>query len=340
MKFITYQQYVEYLKNNTTMKLKEKEATYKISRTGKNDIFNERKIQEVDKRHDKMFRNILSRKKEMVNFLNQFLNLRDKIEEKQIIQCHTDFITKQYKDKHSDIIYKLKDKPIYFLVEHQSTIDPEMPLRIWEYVGEIMRKESIIQETYLRKDKVYPVVVPIVIYTGFQKWNAKRNFADRQYQSTNYKEYQINLEYNLIAVQDYTYEDLLEKQTLFASIMIMEKCKKTEELIIQIDKIIEMIKEPKDREALAEIIVNVITFRIGKEKANEMLKKINESEETGMSPLTKMLLDLEYKNWKRGVREGEAKGEAKGEGKRNYESSKKYVTIWRIRRKNYEIYRY
>lgn len=211
MKVITYQQYVEYLKNNTTMKLKEKETTYKISRTGKNNIYNEKKIQEVDKRHDKMLRNILSRKKEMVNFLNQFLNLREKIE---------------------------------------------------------------------------------------------------------------------------------EKQSLFASIMIMEKCKKTEELIIQINKIIEMIKEPKDREALAEIIVNVITFRIGKEKANEMLKKINESEETGMSPLTKMLLDLEYKNWKKGVREGEAKGEVKGEGKRHYESSKKYVTIWRIRRKNYEIYRY
>lgn len=193
------------------MKLKEKETTYKISRTGKNNIYNEKKIQEVDKRHDKMLRNILSRKKEMVNFLNQFLNLREKIE---------------------------------------------------------------------------------------------------------------------------------EKQSLFASIMIMEKCKKTEELIIQINKIIEMIKEPKDREALAEIIVNVITFRIGKEKANEMLKKINESEETGMSPLTKMLLDLEYKNWKKGVREGEAKGEVKGEGKRHYESSKKYVTIWRIRRKNYEIYRY
>lgn len=314
------------------MKLKEKEATYKISRREKKNIYNEKRIQEVDKRHDKMFRNILSRKKEMANFLNQFLNLREKIEEKQIIQCHTDFVTKQYKNKHSDIIYKLKDKPIYFLVEHQSTIDPEMPLRIWEYVGEIMQKESIIQETYLRKDKVYPVVVPIVIYTGFQKWNAKRNFADRQYQSTNYKEYEINLEYNLIAVQDYTYEELQKKQTLFASIMIMEKCNDTEELIIQIDRIIEMIKEPKDRETLAEIIINVIAFRVGAEKANEMLEKINRREETGMSPLTKMLLDLEYKNWKKGVREGE--------GKRNYESSKKYVTIWRIRRKNYEIYRY
>lgn len=258
MRFITYQQYTEYLKNNNTMKLKEKEATYKISRREKKNIYNEKRIQEVDKRHDKMFRNILSRKKEMANFLNQFLNLREKIEEKQIIQ--------------------------------------------------------------------------FVIYTGFQKWNAKKNFADRQYQSTNYKEYEINLEYNLIAVQDYTYEELQKKQTLFASIMIMEKCNDTEELIIQIDRIIEMIKEPKDRETLAEIIINVIAFRVGAEKANEMLEKINRREETGMSPLTKMLLDLEYKNWKKGVREGE--------GKRNYESSKKYVTIWRIRRKNYEIYRY
>ena len=316
MKFITYQQYVEYLKNKVAMKLKEKDITYKISQVKQNDFYDEEKIRKVDNKHDKMFRNILSRKNEMVNFLNEFLNLKEKIEEQQIIQCYSDFITKQYKDRHSDIIYKLKNKAVYFLVEHQSTIDQEMPLRIWEYVGEIIRKESITQKIYLRKNMVYPIVIPIVIYTGFQKWNVPTNFAKKQFQSLNYKEYEINLEYNLIAVQDYTFEELLEKQTLFASIMIMEKCKKTEELIIQIDKIIERIKKPKDREALSEIIINIITLRVGQEKANKMLEKINRREEIGMSPLTKMLFDLEYKGWKKGMKEGMKEGEAKGEAKR------------------------
>ncbi len=286
------------------MKLKERDVAYKIPNLEKNQIYNQKRIKEIDKKHDKMFRNILSRKKEMVNFLNEFLALKEKIKPERLTQCHTDFITKQYKEKHSDIIYKLKDKAVYFLVEHQSTIDQDMPLRIWEYVGEIMRKESIVQKTYLRKDKIYPVVVPIVIYTGFQKWTVKTNFAQSQYQSKNYKDYEIELEYNLIAIQDYMLEELLEKRTLFGSIMIIEKCTETEVLNQQINKIIEVIDDPKDLEALAEIISNIIVFRIGQEKANEILEKIKRKGELGMSPVTKMLLDLEYKNWKKGVKEG------------------------------------
>lgn len=256
------------------MKLKEKDVAYKIPDLEKNQINNQERIEEINKKHDKMFRNILSRKKEMINFLNEFLALKEKIKLEQLTQCHTDFITKQYKEKHSNLIYKLKQKPVYFLVEHQSTIDQDMPLRIWEYVGQIMRKESIVQKTYLRKDKVYPVVVPIIIYTGFQKWKAQTNFSQSQYQSRNYKDYEINLEYNLIAVQDYTLEELLEKRTLFGSIMIIEKCREAEELNRQINKIVEVIDDSKDLEALAEIISNIIVFRIGQEKAKEILEKI------------------------------------------------------------------
>lgn len=293
------------------MKLKEKDVVYKIPNIERHQIYNQKRIGEIDKKHDKMFRNILSRKREMVNFLNEFLELKEKIKPEQLIQCHTDFITKHYKEKHSDIIYKLKDKPVYFLVEHQSTIAQDMPLRIWEYVGEIMRRESIIQKTYLRKDKVYPVVVPIVIYTGFQKWNAKTNFSQNQYRTRNYKDYEINLEYNLIAVQDYTLEELLEKRTLFGSIMIIEKCKEVEELSQQINKVVEVIDAQKDLEALAEIISNILVFRIGQEKANEILEKIRRKGELAMSPVTKMLLDLEYKNWKKGLREGIKDGKMK-----------------------------
>lgn len=216
MKFITCQQYIEYLKSKESTQLKEKDVVYQFTKS---------KEKPYHKEPAKMFRNVLSQKKEMVNFLNQFLNLKEKIKKEQIIPYHANFVTQ------SDIIYRLKDKPIYFLVEHQSTMKQDMHSRIWEYIGEIMRKESIVQKTYLRKDKVYPVVVPIIIYTGAEKWKLPTSFAQNQYQSSQYKRYQSNLEYNLIDVQDYSMEELLEKNTLLASIMIIEKCKiKKEEL--------------------------------------------------------------------------------------------------------------
>ena len=183
-----------------------------------------------------------------------------------------------------------------------------MALRIWEYIGEIVRKERTRQEIHYNRSKVYPIVVPIVIYTGYQKWNARTNFAEKQYQSIFYEKYKISLEYNLISVQDYTFDELLEKRSLLGNIMIIEKCKKKEEISTQVNKMIEMIEETKDREILSEIVSNIIEPIIGAEKAKEMLEKINEKEEVSMSPFTKMLLDLEIKGERRGRKKGKLEG--------------------------------
>lgn len=328
MKFITYKDYLEYAKQKCNMSLAEESEKYildtKISKQvqikeNPKEAPYEYSINEeiVDNKHDKMFRSILSDKKEMVNFLNQFLNLHDKIEVENLQQCNTNFITKKFKEKRSDIIYRLKDKPIYFLVEHQSTIDKNMPHRLYEYVGEIIKSEAIIQHTYLPKD-LYPVVVPIVIYTGFRKWKIDTNFSKKQFLVNFYERYQIDMEYNLIAVQDYTFEELLGKKTLFSSIMIIEKCKTKEELNEYMDKIIDKIKETKDKEKLLEIIVNIIKPMVGEKSANRMLEKISkESEGENMSPVQKMLFDLKKEALKEGREEGREKGREEGreEGK-------------------------
>ena len=76
--------------------------------------------------------------------------------------------------------------------------------------------------------------------------------------------------------------------------MIIEKCKDEDEINEQMNKIIEIIQEPKDKEALSEIIVNIIRPIVGTEKAEIMLEKINKKEVQDMSPFTKFLLDYKY----------------------------------------------
>ncbi len=276
MKFITYQQYIDYLKSKNIVQLQDRDEIYKIQSLTKEKIYQETEINKVNKIHDKMFRRVLSRKKEVVKFLNQFLNLKEKIEETQIIPYPTDFISRQYKNRQSDIIYKLKNKPIYFLIEHQSSVDYDMPIRLWEYIGEIMRKETISQKTYLRKEKIYPIVVPIVIYTGLRKWNISTNFMNRQYNSPIYKKYLINLEYNLIDIYNYSFEELLNKGTLFSSIMIIEKCKTSNELLKYLNEIIKVINDLEEREILSEFISQILILRNSNIKAKKILDKIYE----------------------------------------------------------------
>ena len=91
--------------------------------------------EKVYHKHDKSFKFILACKEEMARFLNQFLGVEleiDRLEEQK-----TTFINENFGKRESDIIYKVKDTEIYFLIEHQSRVDRHMPERILKYSLEL-----------------------------------------------------------------------------------------------------------------------------------------------------------------------------------------------------------
>lgn len=136
---------------------------------------------QIENEHDKLFKDLLSDSEETIKFINKFLKLEVPIKENELELYNSSHITTDYKSKEADVVYKKKNEDIYFLIEHQSTIDISMPYRIKNYVIEILRiavdKSKIHQKGYK-----YPLVVPIVLYTGKKKWNAKLKFEDMQTQ--------------------------------------------------------------------------------------------------------------------------------------------------------------
>ena len=182
-----------------------------------------------------------------------------------------------------------------------------MSKRMLKYITQIVRMESMVSKNSLRS--IYPIIVPTVLYTGFRKWNAETNFASNQLQIDSYEEYRMNLKYNLVAIQNYSYEELLEKRSLVASGMIIEKCKTTKELEEQIYKIIEIMTNEEEKEKLEEIVINVVAPNVGEKKAIEMIEEINKKKEVEqMSPVQKMFLELKQK----AITEGRAEGRAEG----------------------------
>ncbi len=295
MKFVTKLDYIRYRRTHPEiMILAEEGEEYKIP-TKEEIKYGQKNIENVDKKHDKMLKVIFSKKKEVARFLNQFLKLEGKIEEEQLVQCSTEFITKQYKEKQADIVYRLKEKPVYFLIEHQSTVNQEMVEKIGDYTKQIMEREET-------NNLLYPIVVPIVIYTGFQKWTAKTKFSQKQYYEKAYRKYQnTSLWYNLITVQDYTFKELQETTTRFTSFMIMEKCKTKEEMLIYTKKIINKLKKEKNKELAKDIIKNIMALFFEKSVITKMLEELERKEEVSMSPATKMLFDLQLEGEKRGI---------------------------------------
>ena len=140
--------------------INETEETYKIEQS------------KINNEHDKIFRKILDDKKVAVNFLNDVLKLEEKITENEIEKYNSSFISNSLINQEADIIYKIKDKNIFFLIEHQTKIDYKMPIRILEYELAIIKSAIETKSISKTKNKI-PRVVPIVLYTGRKKWDAK-----------------------------------------------------------------------------------------------------------------------------------------------------------------------
>lgn len=149
--------------------------------------------------HDAIFKTVLDRKEEAVKFINKTLKLNIKKEE--IEKYNSSFINKLFQNKEADIVYKIKGKNVFFLIEHQSKIDYSMPFRLLEYEVAIIR--SAIDKSKI-KNKSYkiPLVIPIVLYTGKQKWNANKYLEKSQEKIQG-----LNIKignYSLVDINNYT----------------------------------------------------------------------------------------------------------------------------------------
>ena len=177
------------------------------------------KKKNINNRHDKTFRKILDNKKEFIIFINNIFKLENKINEKDIEKYNSSFISEEFKNQEADIVYKIKNKEIYILVEHQTKIDYSMPLRILKYEMAIIRS-SIIKNI---NDKiVYPAVIPIVLYTGRKKWNASINLEVENTELSKYRGLK-KVKYNLVDINYYSIIKLLNEKSILTKLMLIEK---------------------------------------------------------------------------------------------------------------------
>ena len=72
---------------------------------------------------------------------------------------------------------KLKDREVYFLIEHQSKVDKNMPVRIAEYSLAILKSRMFEKNNNNEKNAT---IVPLVIYSGSPQWTAKMSLEEMQ----------------------------------------------------------------------------------------------------------------------------------------------------------------
>ena len=319
----TYYDYLKYklfekmqkAKNTTLHEQKEK---YKRLEQQENRVNNE---------HDKVFRKILSDKIEVTKFLNEQLKIN--LKPGDIEQYNTSYINTLMQNEEADVVYKLKGKNEFFLIEHQSKVDYRMPFRILKYEMAII-ESAIDEKECKKKDYLYPRVNAIVLYTGKQKWNVAQTFNETQVSSILEKDIEF-AKYILVDINNYTEEKLLETPSFMTKALLIEKAKDNEQIANYIEKIVEIINKDKEnysdnmKEIFKIMLTQIIKNKIGKEKTDEFLNKLNIGGDEDMMAVFETIQQDNKRIYRRGKKDGIVEGIKQGIMEKSIEIAKKLL---------------
>ena len=258
----------------------------------------------VNHQHDKIFRTVLDRKSDAIVLINKALNTQ--LEVQDIEKYNSSFINKVFQNREADIVYKIKDRSIFILIEHQTKVDYLMPYRILEYEVAIMQSAIDLDKIKNKESKI-PLVISIVLYTGNKKWNAKKYLEENQEKIEGIENGLEN--YNLIDINELTEKELLEDNSFISKMMLIEKSKNTENIVEILEKIVKITKE-EDKDTLRRIISIILEEKIGITKAKELIEKM-EGDEGNMLAVVDMIRRENQMYIEIGKKEGELKEKIK-----------------------------
>lgn len=244
----------------------------------------------INNSHDKIFRKILDNKDEAVSVINRIL-VSNSLTAEEIERYNSSYISDKLRNSEADVVYKVKNHDVFFLIEHQTKIDYSMPYRILKYEVEII--ESVLENNkYKNKNFKYPLVIPIVLYTGRNLWNAKLNLRKIQVRWNEYQSKELS-KYNIIDVNKLNENDLLEEKTVVSKMMLIEKSNTEKELEVNLNKIIERkeIFNQNQKEFFISIIQLVLQKKLGKGKTSVFVNKLRKGDENMLAVLD--MLDRE-----------------------------------------------
>lgn len=288
----TYSDYLKY-KNFLPCTINETSASYSYE-----------PIKDV---HDKLYRDFLNDKVEFSLFLKQFLNIN--IPPDDLTKYNNTFITEDYKNRHSDIVYKVKNENLYILLEHQSSIDNSMNYRILQYYSYIL-KDTVNVSKLKNRNYKFPMIIPILLYTGNRKWNFVPNISNKQADlyNKNLPSKKLDFEYYFVNINDYSKEELLNIDSIVAYSMAMDKCTTNDEILDVLFTLSNIIKDNIKKNFLKRLIIHVYNDLPSDSVREELLKKLNEEEDLDMKYVWDYIREDYLRQEKKGIDKGMKEG--------------------------------
>ena len=206
----------------------------------------------VHKIKDNVYKLIFKEPEMFVQFLRNFIpiDILKNVNPDDILDLSERFLPLYSDNKDSDTIKKIRlngDKPLYIIaiLEHESEVNYTSSLKMLHYVSHVL--EDFVKEN----DKKYeeeldkyhktnlklstskgfklPPVLPIVFYDGTTKWTSSMDLLDRTDLSEIFYKYIPKFDYELVDLNQYSRDDLVEFNDLLSLLLIIDKIRKSED---------------------------------------------------------------------------------------------------------------
>ena len=268
---------------------------------------NQTETQEGKRQFDKSYRNIFSDKESFIHFLQKYVQLpwAEGIDKDDLTPVDSNFVTKEFGEFESDVIYKHEKKNIFFyiLLEQQSTPDFSMPFRLLHYTVLLLAREfrnANPPKKRTPKDYRLPAVVPIVLYNGKEKWTPVRTFKEYTANHGEFGDYLIDFKYILFDLNRYNEDEIMTTYKLLDFVFSMDlqhNSKDKEDFHKKLRKLAALQNELTDNDVRAFLawIINVI-FRGKKPHENfeqEVFATFRKGDVEKMTHAFDGLLDME-----------------------------------------------
>ncbi len=277
---------------------------------------------EVHHEHDVGYKYVFSHKKTFLEFLKSFLKKDwvNRIKEEDLILVDKSYILSDFEEEESDILYKVnidgEEIIFYVLLEFQSKVDFQMPMRLLFYMVEVWRDVLKNTDKAERKRKNFklPSIIPLVLYNGKNSWTAKTEFKEVLSGYNLFENNILNFKYSLFDINRYTEEELYSVANLVSAVFLLDQEMNEEELVRRLRKIIYILKRisPEQFSIFKQWLKKIVKPRLTEELQAEVEEVLNKSEQEEVdfmvSNLGKTLEKLEKKATKRGLEQGIEQG--------------------------------
>lgn len=290
--------------------------------------------------HDKFFKETFSNVEVAKDFIRNYLpqSIVEIIDMKTMQPQKDSFINEELQEVFSDMLFRVNinknEGYLYILFEHKSYKSKDIAFQLLRYMLEIW-------ETKVKKEKTdeLPIIIPLVIYHGKDRWEVKRSLGESISGFSNLpkevRQYIPNYEFLFYDISQFTDDEIkgeVELRVLF-SIFRDIFTKDNKELQESIYKAAILLLELESKSTGIEYFETFIRYvlnaghNLTKEDVDEIIEKIGNSHPEGGEFIMSIAEKLKQEGREEGIIKGMEAGIEKGAKQRAVDVARRLLKM-------------